>query len=97
MSDKEFETITAEDIRSISTLQDVTLMIVDRALLEGHNPSAIAAALLSTSMKLYRTILTPEDYVAMTEAIVAMRDQITPFPQPDSEQSIRQPHSTTLQ
>ena len=43
------------------------------------DPLVVAAALASTAMRLYKTALTPEDYVKMIDMIASTKDDVLPF------------------
>lgn len=43
------------------------------------DPLFVAAALASTAMRLYKTALSPEDYVKMIDTIAETKDNVLPF------------------
>lgn len=43
------------------------------------DPLFVAAALASTAMRLYKTALSPEDYVRMIDMIAETKDSVLPF------------------
>ena len=52
---------------------------VTATLLEEHDPVALAAVLMVMGMRIYKTVLTAEEYNQIVDDIVAKRDRVTPI------------------
>ena len=52
---------------------------VTATLLEDHDPLALAAVLMVMGMRIYKTVLDPEEYEQIVDDVVSRRDRVTPI------------------
>jgi hypothetical protein len=52
---------------------------VTATLLEDHEPLALAAVLMVMGMRIYKTVLDPEEYRMIVDDVVAKRDRVIPI------------------
>ena len=52
---------------------------VTATLLEDHDPLALAAVLMVMGMRIYKTVLDPDEYEQIVEDVVSRRDRVTPI------------------
>lgn len=52
---------------------------VTATLLEEHDPMALAAVLMVMGMRIYKTVLDPEEYNQIIDDMVSRRDRIHPI------------------
>lgn len=58
---------------------DELLLLIDRELGAGAKPLEVTAVLLAVSLRMYRTILDPDDFDRMMDTISDGRDTILPM------------------
>lgn len=58
--------------------EELNQFIVDK-LQEDHAPLSVAAALITNALRLYRTVLTEEDYESVMEMIQERRNEVDPY------------------
>lgn len=63
------------------TVTDVYSVVgrVTATLLEDHDPLALAAVLMVMGMRIYKTVLDPEEYHQIVDDVVAKRDRVIPI------------------
>jgi hypothetical protein len=52
---------------------------VTATLLEDHDPLALAAVLMVMGMRIYKTVLDPEEYEQIVDDVISRRDRVTPI------------------
>jgi hypothetical protein len=52
---------------------------VTATLLEEHDPLALAAVLMVMGMRIYKTVLDPEEYNQIIDDVVGRRDRVHPI------------------
>jgi hypothetical protein len=52
---------------------------VTATLLEEHDPLALAAVLMVMGMRIYKTVLTPEEYTQIVDDVVSRKDRVQPI------------------
>jgi hypothetical protein len=52
---------------------------VTATLLEDHDPLALAAVLMVMGMRIYKTVLDPEEYHQIIDDVVDKRDRVIPI------------------
>ena len=52
---------------------------VTATLLEDHEPLALAAVLMVMGMRIYKTVLEPDEYVQIVDDVVGKRDRVKPI------------------
>lgn len=52
---------------------------VTATLLEDHDPLALAAVLMVMGMRIYKTVLDPEEYCQIVDDVVSKRDRVMPI------------------
>jgi hypothetical protein len=52
---------------------------VTATLLEDHDPLALAAVLMVMGMRIYKTVLDPEEYNQIVDDVVSRRDRVIPI------------------
>ena len=52
---------------------------VTATLLEEHDPLALAAVLMVMGMRIYKTVLDPEEYSQIVDDVVSRKDRVTPI------------------
>lgn len=48
-------------------------------ILDRHDAIVVGAAMLSLTLSLYKTVLPPDDFNSMMEAVLETKDKIQPF------------------
>jgi len=63
------------------TVTDVYSVVgrVTATLLEDHDPLALAAVLMVMGMRIYKTVLDPEEYHQIVDDVVSKRDRVIPI------------------
>jgi hypothetical protein len=51
-------------------------------ILDRYDPIVVGAAMLSLTMSLYKTVLPPEEFNTMMEAVAESKDSVRPFTPP---------------
>ena len=52
---------------------------VTATLLEEHDPLALAAVLMVMGMRIYKTVLDPDEYQQIVDDVVSKRDRVIPI------------------
>lgn len=52
---------------------------VTATLLEDHDPLALAAVLMVMGMRIYKTVLDPDEYNQIVDDVVSRRDRVIPI------------------
>lgn len=52
---------------------------VTATLLEDHDPLALAAVLMVMGMRIYKTVLDPDEYRQIVDDVVSKRDKVIPI------------------
>ena len=52
---------------------------VTATLLEEHDPLALAAVLMVMGMRIYKTVLEPDEYQQIVDDVVSKRDRVIPI------------------
>jgi hypothetical protein len=52
---------------------------VTATLLEEHDPLALAAVLMVMGMRIYKTVLEPDEYEQIVDDVVSKRDRVMPI------------------
>jgi hypothetical protein len=52
---------------------------VTSTLLEDHDPLALAAVLMVMGMRIYKTVLDPEEYNQVIDDVVSKKDRVIPI------------------
>jgi hypothetical protein len=52
---------------------------VTATLLEEHDPLALAAVLMVMGMRIYKTVLDPEEYNQIVDDVVSRKDRVIPI------------------
>ena len=52
---------------------------VTATLLEDHDPLALAAVLMVMGMRIYKTVLDPEEYSQIVDDVVSRKDRVHPI------------------
>ena len=52
---------------------------VTATLLEEHDPLALAAVLMVMGMRIYKTVLDPEEYSQIVDDVVGRKDRVIPI------------------
>jgi hypothetical protein len=52
---------------------------VTATLLEDHDPLALAAVLMIMGMRIYKTVLDPEEYNQIVDDVVSRKDRVMPI------------------
>jgi hypothetical protein len=52
---------------------------VTATLLEDHDPLALAAVLMVMGMRIYKTVLDPEEYHQIVDDVVSKKDRVMPI------------------
>jgi hypothetical protein len=52
---------------------------VTATLLEDHDPLALAAVLMVMGMRIYKTVLDPEEYNQIIDDVVSRKDRVIPI------------------
>jgi len=52
---------------------------VTATLLEDHDPLALAAVLMVMGMRIYKTVLDPDEYQQIVDDVVSKRDRVVPI------------------
>jgi hypothetical protein len=62
-------------------IQDVYSIVgrVTATLLEEHDPLALAAVLMVMGMRIYKTVLDPEEYHQIVDDVVSRKDRVIPI------------------
>lgn len=64
---------------NLEYIYNEVLMVIEKLLIEEHDPLAIAAVFASQAMGLYKTVLSDKDYDSMINSIVDKKDKVQPF------------------
>lgn len=52
---------------------------VTATLLEEHDPLALAAVLMVMGMRIYKTVLDPDEYLKIVEDVISKKDRVHPL------------------
>jgi hypothetical protein len=52
---------------------------VTATLLEDHDPLALAAVMMVMGMRIYKTVLDPDEYNQIVDDVVSRRDRVIPI------------------
>jgi hypothetical protein len=52
---------------------------ITATLLEDHDPLALAAVLMVMGMRIYKTVLDPDEYYQIVDDVVSKRDRVIPI------------------
>ena len=52
-------------------------------MLEENSPAEVAGIMMAQALSLYKTILSPEDYISMTDTIYGARHEVRRFDNPE--------------
>ena len=52
---------------------------VTATLLEEHDPLALAAVLMVMGMRIYKTVLDPDEYLKIVEDVTSKKDRVNPL------------------
>jgi hypothetical protein len=52
---------------------------VTATLLEEHDPLVLAAVLMVMGMRIYKTVLDPEEYVQIVDDVISRKDRVIPI------------------
>lgn len=72
MSDKTNDS----DISRMEKLHAIVWQLMNKAMSEGENPLTVAAILLSSSLTLYRSLLSETDYDTIIDHIIERKDSV---------------------
>ncbi|NBR26294.1 MAG: hypothetical protein EBU08_21415 [Micrococcales bacterium] len=70
-------------VEQMTQMYDNLYQMMGTWLSQDNEPLAVAAVLLATALRVYRTSLTDEDYDQMMDYLSDTRENIEPFPTPE--------------
>ena len=65
--------------QAMTELHNEINQFIMNKLQENHAPLSVAAALITNALRVYRTVLTEEDYESVMEMIQERRNEVDPY------------------
>lgn len=65
--------------QAMTELHNEINQFIMNKLQDNHDPLSVAAALITNALRVYRTVLTEEDYQSVMEMIQERRNEVDPY------------------